>query len=120
MAAARRPGGHDFIERKPATASLSSPAAASSRSTATSISRSTRDQGHRRHDGRRRAATPVGKTGWLPDISTNLSYIGVRGFQSLGGFPASFVYQLETQIDISAASGTSASNSNTSDVVKGA
>ena len=63
--------------------------------------------------------SPVGKTGWLPDISTNLSYIGVRGFQTLGSFPARFVYQLETQIDVSAASGTGASNSNTSDVVKG-
>jgi predicted porin len=64
-------------------------------------------------------ASPVGNMGWMPDISTNLSYIGVRGFQSLGSFPATFVYQLETQIDVSAASGTSASNSNTSDVVKG-
>jgi predicted porin len=63
--------------------------------------------------------TPVGNTGWMPDISTNLSYIGVRGFQSLGSFPATFVYQLETQIDVSAASGISATNSNTSDVVKG-
>ena len=32
--------------------------------------------------------TPVGKTGWLPDISTNLSYVGLRGFQTLGAFPA--------------------------------
>lgn len=64
--------------------------------------------------------TPSGQTGWLPDISTNLSYVGVRGFQSLGGFPATFVYQLETQLDISAAAGTSGSNSNTSNVVKGA
>ncbi len=63
--------------------------------------------------------SPVGNTGWMPDISTNLSYIGVRGFQSLGSFPATFVYQLETQIDVSAASGSGASNSNTSAVVKG-
>ena len=27
--------------------------------------------------------TPPGRTGWLPAISTNLSYVGVRGFQSL-------------------------------------
>jgi predicted porin/outer membrane murein-binding lipoprotein Lpp len=63
--------------------------------------------------------SPVGNTGWMPDISTNLSYVGVRGFQSLGSFPAHFVYQLETQIDVSAASGTAATNSNTSAVVKG-
>jgi predicted porin len=62
---------------------------------------------------------PVGRTGWMPDISSNISYVGVRGFQTLGAFPANFVYQLETQIDVSAASGTSGSNSNTSDVVKG-
>src|ERR1700712_3133165 len=62
-------------------------------------------------------APPAGRVGWMPDLSTNLSYVGVRGFQALGGFPASFVYQLETQIDISAASGTSASNSNSSAVV---
>jgi predicted porin len=62
---------------------------------------------------------PVGRNGWMPAISSNLSYIGVRGFQSVGDFPASFVYQLETQIDVSATSGSSASNSNTSAVVKG-
>jgi predicted porin len=62
---------------------------------------------------------PVGNNGWMPAISSNLSYIGVRGFQSLGAFPAKFVYQLETQIDVSASSGTGASNSNTSNVVKG-
>lgn len=64
-------------------------------------------------------APPVGRSGWMPDISSNISYIGVRGFQSLGSFPANFVYQLETQIDVSATSGTSGSNSNTSSVVKG-
>jgi predicted porin len=62
---------------------------------------------------------PVGNNGWMPAISSNLSYIGVRGFQTAGDLPASFVYQLETQIDVSAMSGTSASNSNTSAVVKG-
>jgi predicted porin len=64
-------------------------------------------------------APPVGNTGWMWDVSSNLSYVGVRGFQTLGAFPATFVYQLETQIDVSASSGTSASNSNTSAVVKG-
>jgi predicted porin len=62
---------------------------------------------------------PVGNTGWMWAISSNLSYVGVRGFQTIGAFPANFVYQLETQIDVSASSGTSASNSNTSAVVKG-
>ena len=61
---------------------------------------------------------PVGHVGWMPAIGTNLSYIGARGFQKLGDI-LSFVYQLETQIDISASSGLSESTSNKSDVVKG-
>ena len=64
-------------------------------------------------------AGPVGNGGWMPDISTNLAYVGVRGFQALGSLPTRFVYQLETQIDVSATSGTSGSNSNTSSAVKG-
>jgi predicted porin len=64
-------------------------------------------------------STPAGNGGWMADISSNLSYVGLRGFQSLGDFPSRFVWQLETQIDVSATSGTSASNSNTSSAVKG-
>ncbi len=62
---------------------------------------------------------PVGNMGWLPDLSTNLSYIGVRGFQSLKGLPFDFVYQFETQIDIASTSGTAETNSSESNVVKG-
>jgi predicted porin len=61
---------------------------------------------------------PVGNPGWMPALSTNLSYIGARGFQRLGE-PLSFVYQLETELIIAASSGLSESNSNKSDVVKG-
>jgi predicted porin len=43
----------------------------------------------------------------------------VRGFQTLGDMPMNFVYQLETQIDVSATSGTGLSNSNQSNQVKG-
>lgn len=63
---------------------------------------------------------PVGRIGWLPDISTNLSYLGVRGFQRLGDLPFNFVYQLETALDISATAGTGETNSSESNVVKGA
>jgi predicted porin len=63
---------------------------------------------------------PVGRLGWLPDISTNLSYIGVRGFETLAGLPFKFVYQLETQLDISATAGTGETNSSQSNLVKGA
>lgn len=62
---------------------------------------------------------PVGNVGWLPDLSTNLSYLGVRGFYGLGSSGWQFVFQLETQVDIAASSGTSETNSNSSDVVKG-
>jgi type II secretory pathway pseudopilin PulG len=50
--------------------------------------------------------TPPGNNGWMPAISSNISYVGIRGFQSLGDFPANFVYQLETQLDVSVTSGT--------------
>ncbi len=62
---------------------------------------------------------PVGNMGWMPALSTNLSYIGIRGFQSLNSLPFKFIYQLETQLDIAATSGTAETNSNESNVVKG-
>jgi predicted porin len=62
---------------------------------------------------------PVGNMGWLLDLSTNMSYIGVRGFQKLGEHKFNFIYQFETQIDIASQSGISESNSNQSNVVKG-
>jgi len=63
---------------------------------------------------------PVGNMGWMPALSTNLSYFGIRGFQSVKSLPFNFIYQIETQIDIAATSGTSETNSNESNVVKGA
>jgi predicted porin len=62
---------------------------------------------------------PVGNMGWMPALSTNISYIGVRGFQNLNSLPFKFVYQLETQIDTAATSGISETNNNESNVVKG-
>ncbi len=64
--------------------------------------------------------SPVGDMGWMPAISTNISYIGLKGFQTIGGEPYNFVWQLETQIDVSATSGSAMSTSNQSDTVKGA
>ncbi|MBS0448218.1 MAG: porin [Proteobacteria bacterium] len=64
-------------------------------------------------------ASPVGRTGWLPAISTNLSYIGWRGRHELDENLA-FLWQLETQIDISATAGTSNNNSSNDSTVKGA
>src|SRR5262245_23973635 len=65
-------------------------------------------------------ATPVGNFGWLADISSNLSYLGARGFQRLPGLDFNFVYQFEAGIDISATPGTRQSNSNLSNQVNGA
>jgi predicted porin len=63
--------------------------------------------------------TPVGNYGYMQAISTNLSYIGVRGQHALGPH-SGLVYQLETQIDVSSTPGTPSTNSNYDDVVKGA
>jgi predicted porin len=63
---------------------------------------------------------PIGNMGWQPALSTNISYVGVRGEQKIGDQPFKFVYQLETQIDITATSGIGESNSNQSNAVKGA
>ena len=62
---------------------------------------------------------PTGDMGWMPAISTNLSYLGVRGFQFVPKLPFRFIYQFETQMDIAAQSGTGETNSNQSNVVKG-
>ncbi|HZO95159.1 MAG TPA: porin [Candidatus Baltobacteraceae bacterium] len=62
--------------------------------------------------------TPYGNHSWQGDISTNLSYIGARGARRLSSTD-SLVFQLETQIDVSASSGITETQSNTSDVVKG-
>ena len=65
-------------------------------------------------------APPVGNMSWMPDISSNISYAGIRGFQRLGDLPFNLVYQLESQIDVASMPGTGESNSNESNVVKGA
>jgi predicted porin len=66
------------------------------------------------------ATSPVGNFGWLPAISSNSSYLGVRGFQRLDNFPFNFVYQLEVGFDVSSTPGLKQSNSNLSDNVNGA
>src|SRR5579863_6054027 len=62
---------------------------------------------------------PVGNFGWLPAVSSNSSYLGVRGFQTLPNFPANFVYQLEVGFEVSATPGLKQSNSQISDNVNG-
>jgi predicted porin len=64
--------------------------------------------------------TATGNFGWMPDISTNLSYLGVRGFQRLPGSDWRFVYQLEAGFDVSAFPSNRQTNSNLSNQVNGA
>jgi predicted porin len=64
--------------------------------------------------------TPVGNFGWMPDISTNISYLGVRGFQRLPMHDFNFVYQFEAGVDISVTPGDRQTNSNLSNSVNGA
>jgi predicted porin len=63
---------------------------------------------------------PAGNMSWMPAISTNTSYLGVRGFQRIPNFPMNFVYQLELGYDLSATPGLKQTNSQVSDNVNGA
>jgi predicted porin len=63
---------------------------------------------------------PVGNFGWMPAISTNSSYFGLRGFQRIPTQPWEFVYQLEAGFEISATPGTAENNSADHNTVNGA
>jgi predicted porin len=65
------------------------------------------------------SSAPVGNFGWLPALSTNSSYLGVRGFQRLGDRPTHFIYQLELGMGITSTPGLKQSNSNLSDTTDG-
>lgn len=65
------------------------------------------------------AAPPVGNVGWMEDITTPSSFLGVRGFQSTWIKNVNFIYQLETSINISASPGIHESNSQEQDTVDG-
>src|SRR5713101_1027393 len=67
--------------------------------------------------------TAVGKMGWQADVSSNLSYFGVRGDHDIGsGYR--MVFQMETQVDVAATPGPSpvgqSSPGNADDKVLGA
>jgi predicted porin len=49
--------------------------------------------------------TAMGKLGWQPDISSNLSFLGVRGSHDLGEGGLRAVFQIETQVDVAATPG---------------
>ena len=65
-------------------------------------------------------ATPDGAGGWQPAISSNLSYVGIRGGRDLGEGGLRAIFQFETQIDVSATPGPSVNSASSDPSVKGA
>jgi predicted porin len=123
--AAARPAttiqGHEFLERKPGDSfSLYTRGGELTIYGNLDVSVNTATNGLGGVDIPPGVSGPVGNTGWMPSISSNISYVGVRGFQSIGDMTTHFVYQLETQIDVSNTPGTAETNANQSNQVKGA
>jgi predicted porin len=112
--------GHYFLERKPGkdlTFYTPGGEITAYGQLDVSIDAATKNAGSLNLNG---SSAPVGNFGWMPDISTNISYLGVRGFQHIPTQNFDFVYQFEAGIDISAAPGDKQSNSNLSNQVNGA
>jgi len=59
----------------------------------------------------------AGHLGWQPDLSSNLSRLGVRGARNIGDTGFRAIFQIETQVDVSATPGESTVPDNT---IKGA
>ena len=55
---------------------------------------------------------PQGNTRWLPDVASNLSRLGVRGYYDLSGREYQAVFQLEAQVDVAATPGSKPNGSN--------
>ena len=66
------------------------------------------------------ASPPIGNFSWMPELSTNLSYFGIRGFETINKeSDIRLVYQLEAGFDLSATPGTKETNSAQSNTVNG-
>jgi len=65
-------------------------------------------------------AVSDGAGGWQPAISSNLSYVGVRGGRDLGEGGLRAIFQFETQIDLTATPGPSVNSASSDASVKGA
>jgi predicted porin len=112
--------GHYFLERKPGaplTIYTCGGEMTAYGNLDVSFDYTSKNIGHLELNG---STPPQGNFGWMPAISTNLSYVGVRGFQKLYDSHVNFVYQLEAGFDISATPGTRQTNSNISNSVNGA
>jgi predicted porin len=117
-AIAAQTGGHEFLERKPGdgvTFYTRGGEVSVYGHLDVSLDTSTKGIGGLKDDA---GNSPPGNLGWMPSISSNLSYVGVRGFQKLPNVDTHFVYQLETQLDISVTPGAADTNSNQSGQVK--
>src|SRR2546425_4738698 len=57
-------------------------------------------------------APPTGSLRWLPDVASNLSRFGVRGYHDLSGREYQPVFQLEAQVDVAATPGSKPNGSN--------
>ena len=57
-------------------------------------------------------APPMGSLRWLPDVSSNLSRLGVRGYHDLGGPEYQAVFQIEAQVDVAATPDSKPNGSN--------
>ena len=57
-------------------------------------------------------APPQGNIRWLPDVASNLSRLGVRGYYDLSGRDYQAVFQLEAQVDVAATPGSKPNGSN--------
>jgi predicted porin len=113
-------GGHYFLERKPGKdLTFFTPGGEITLygQLDVSLDATTKNAGSLELNG---SSPPVGNFGWMPYISTNISYLGVRGFQRIPTQSFNFVYQFEAGIDISAFPGDKQTNSNLSNQVNGA
>jgi predicted porin len=63
---------------------------------------------------------PVGRVGWLPDLSSNKSIVGWRGDHPITDTDLAAIVQLEASYSVTAAPGLKASNNQTSNLVGGA
>src|SRR5205085_12697091 len=55
---------------------------------------------------------PSGNLRWLPDVASNLSRFGVRGYHDLMGKDYTAVFQLEAQVDVAATPGSKPNGNN--------
>ncbi len=57
-------------------------------------------------------APPVGQLRWIPDLASNLSRLGVRGYHDLAGEHYQAVFQIEAQVDVTAVPGVKDNGNN--------